>query len=208
MADDKKQCAGFPPMFNGMQIPQLPGLPKFEDFKMPEAEKVDKDVKKFLDDLDANIMTFLGQMIDLQKSAIKSSKSQMEQVMDDFMKIQDNFTASLPEEVPAVPGLPAPAMTPKEVMKQVKKFQEMSRKHIIEQADSVADFAIKSQEQGRDVTNTVVDKAAEARNGEGKKKKAAPKAADAPAKKKAPAKRKAAPAKEKAEEPKDETPSF
>jgi hypothetical protein len=179
-------------------------MPKAEDFKWPESEKVDKDAKKYMDSFESSFMTFLDQIIDLQKSSVKSSKSQLEQIYKDFMEIQDKFTASLPEQLPVLPGLPAPPFTPKEAMKEVKKFQDMSKKCFTEQADSYTDFYFKSQEQGRDVTNTVVGEVAKARNGE-EKKAAAPKKKAAPAEKKAAApKKKAAPAKEKvAESPAD-----
>lgn len=195
--EQKKSNACFVPMFNGkIPVPPMPFMPKAEGFEWPEAEKVEKDIKKMMDEFDANMMSFWNQMIGLQKSSIKSSKAQMEQFYADVMKIQDNLTSSLPEEFPALPGVPAPLVTPKEAMKQVKKFQEMSKKCVEEQVDSYTDFCIKSQEQTLDVTNKVVDKASDIRNGEAEEK-AAP--AKKPAKKqpaKKPAKK---PAKEKAE---------
>jgi len=226
MSPDKKDnqfCA----MFNGMQFPlppmpngmQLPNLPFVKDGKIeaPDMEKLDKDTKKAIEDLGANLMKFWGEMIGIQKSTIESNKKQMDQAFIQIMKIQDSFVAALPEQLPTIPGLPAVPFAPKDVAKDVKKFQEMGKKAVDTQADSVADFVIKSQEQTRDVTDKAVDKAkAAAKEAKPKAPKAepAPKKAAAPKaepakkaapKKSAPKKAKAEPAKE---EPKAETPSF
>ena len=79
------------------------------------------------------------------------------------MKMQDTFTASLPEEIPVPSGMPAFPATTKNMVDDLKKFQKMVKEHLTEQADSVSDFCIKSQEQTREVGKKVADKASDAR---------------------------------------------
>jgi hypothetical protein len=197
MSKDKKtEQFGFP-------MPPMPPMPfktKPGNWEIPEPKIDDKKANEWMDNCDSSIMTLWEQIIDAQKSTIASSKDQWEQFLDNLMKMQDTFASSLPEEFPVLPGLPPAPVSPKYLMKELKKFQDMSRKHFAEQADSVVDFYIKSQKQGRDMAGTVADNTANIRKEIAKKdaeaKKAAPKAE--PAKKAAPAKKKAAPAKKAA----------
>jgi hypothetical protein len=174
--------------------------------------KEEKKANEVMDDFEADLMKFWKQVIDMQKSSIKSNRAQCVQFFDQFMGMQDTFTGSLPDVFPVLPGFPAFPVTPKYLVDELKKFQEMSKDHFMEQTDSYTDFFIKSQEQTRDVVGEIADNAADIRDGVEKEEKAeakpakkrAPKTApkeEAPAKKKAPAKKRAPKTAEPKEEP-------
>jgi acyl-coenzyme A synthetase/AMP-(fatty) acid ligase len=231
----RNEPAGFMPMFNGKMppvppmFPPMPSMmppmpfPKFGNWEAPEAKDVDKDVDKWVDDFDGNMLTFWDQFIDMQKSSIESSKAQWQQFFDKLIEMQDSFADSLPEEVPVMPGFPAFPVKPKYMMEQLKQFEKMSNDHLTEQADSVADFYIKSQEQTREMGERVSDEASDVRKGNTKEKASKKKndaspakkkttksnaEADEPAKKAAPRKKKASKVEEVKPELEEKAPEF
>ena len=68
----------------------------------------------------------------------------------------DSFIAFLPDEMVFLPG--APSVSPKEMAKWAKKFMKMANEHLVEQAETGADFAIKGQKQVREMVSTAMDK--------------------------------------------------
>jgi len=216
MSEEKKcnQFPGFMPLNNMM--PPMPAFPA-PPMSMPPMPSIpfgkeEKKANEVMDDFEADLMKFWKQVIDMQKSSIKSNRAQCVQFFDQFMGMQDTFTGSLPDVFPVLPGFPAFPVTPKYLVDELKKFQEMSKDHFMEQTDSYTDFFIKSQEQTRDVVGEIADNAADIRDGVEKEEKAeakpakkrAPKTApkeEAPAKKKAPAKKRAPKTAEPKEEP-------
>ena len=97
----------------------------------------------------------------MQKSSIENSKDQWNQVYDYMMSMQDTFTESLPDELPALPGIlgQLPVVSPKEFMKDLKEFQEMAKEYFVKQADSIVDVSIKSQEKVCDKVCKAIDNA-------------------------------------------------
>ena len=209
---------GFMPKFDGKMPPMPPmpvpvPLPIFGK-KDEEEDKKKVDINALIDELDANMLVFWNQIIDMQKSSNSAVKDQWKKTFAQLMEMQDTFAASLPEESPEIFGIPAFLIAPKEAMKDLKKLQKMSNDYFTEQADSFADFVIKSQVESREVGKKVADNASYVRKEAAKKReetkeevkkavdakkaevKKAVDAQKAPAKK-APAK-KAAPAKKKA----------
>ncbi len=165
-----KEFEGFIPMFNGkMPLPPLPPLPPFAfkvDYSVSsEGEEKSCDMKSYewLDECDSSMKTFWDQIIDTQKSFLESSRDQWQDLYDHIVEMQDNFAKSLPEQFPVLPGLPPCPVTPKYLVEQLKKFQDMSEESITEQTDNIVNFSIKSQEQTRDMADTFVDKAADFR---------------------------------------------
>ncbi len=185
MSKNNKKNEGFAPMIP--PIP-MPFIPNFGNWAKPEVKSYDKKIIVFMDDCDANVMALWKQIIDMQKSYIESSKGQWQQFIDKLFEMQDSFANSLPEEFPVAPGMKSLPVTPKYLMDQLKQFEEMSNDYFTEQADSCADFCIKSQEQTRDVVSTIAEKASDLRQEEAN----ADEAESAPAKKKATSKKKAA----------------
>ena len=190
MTNNKENFEGFMPKFDGKMPPMPPFMPpmpfgKWENTEEKDEKKSDKGVNEKIDEFDDKALNFWDQMIKMQKTSIESTRDQWNQFFDGIMKMEDSFTESLPEEVPVIPGFPAFPLTPKYMMDELKKFQKMSNEHFKEQADSFADFCIKSQEQSRDVGKKVTDKASDARKEYAKEKEAKQKEG-----KKAPAKKK------------------
>ena len=109
------------------------------------------------DKFKSTVKSFWMQNIDMQKSSVDNGKEQWKQFFDYMMEMQETFTASLPEEAASMP-FGVPSHSPKGVMKRVKDLQEMSNKHIVEQADSVVDFCIQGQQQLYDIVSTAMDK--------------------------------------------------
>lgn len=167
------QFNGFMPMFQGMMpmppVPPMPMpwpvpfVPASGNYEWPVPKKSSTDAAKTMDEFESNLLTFWDQIIDMQKSAIETSRDQWEQFFDQMMEMQDTFIDSLPKEAPSVPGLPTAPVTPQEAMEKVKDFQELAKDHVKEQADSYADFVIKRQEKTLEVVNEVVDKVSEQR---------------------------------------------
>ena len=79
--------------------------------------------------------------------------------------MEDTFIESLPDEIPGIPVVPGmteyylPSLSPKAFMEKLKEFQVMANAHAVEQADSVADFVEKHQQQITEVTAEAVDNA-------------------------------------------------
>ncbi len=197
LMNDISQLKDMVPDSNGMNFPMPPMFPMlplpfpfpgFGSREEPETKKSGQNIIDIMDEFDGSMLTFWDQIIEMQKSTIESNREQWMQAFDYLMKMEDTFTDSLPETLPALPGLPAPPVNPKYLMKELKRFQEMSNDHFTEQADAFAKFYIKSQEQTRDVGKKAADGASSARKD--LKNKAA-KEEKAPAKKKAPSKKKA-----------------
>lgn len=177
-------------------------LPFKPSLELPELNK--DDICDKMDEYDDALISIWNQFIDLQKANLKTAKTQWLQTYDYIMKMQDTFTASLPEKVPVPSGLPEFPATTKNIVDDLKKFQKMSKEHIVEQADSVTDFCIKGQEQTREVGKKVADKASDARREFAKKNDEAKASNAEPAKRKTTRSRaKSAPAKEDA--PADES---
>jgi hypothetical protein len=124
--------------------------------KMPPKPPTKTDSK--MDGLNNNVMTFWNQLIDLQKSSIDSSREQWDQFTEQLMEMEDTFADSLPEELPLLPVFPFWPLSPKEMLEQWREFEERSKEHMMEQADSIAVYHIRSQEQARDMANSVYDK--------------------------------------------------
>ncbi len=164
-----KEYEGFTPMFNRkMPLPPLPPVLPFAfkvDYSVSSEEEKGCDMKSYewLDEYDSSMKTFWDQIIDTQKSFIESSRDQWQDLYDHIVEMQDNFAKSLPEQFPVLPGLPPCPVTPKYLVEQLKKFQDMSEESITEQTDNLVNFSIKSQEQTRDMADTFIDNAADFR---------------------------------------------
>ena len=154
-------------------------------------EKAKAKAKDFRNDF----QSFWEKGIDWQKSAIDNSKDQYEQFFASMQDAMDSFAEFLPEEMPWMPPCFA---SPKSFRKTMKEWENMANDYFKQQADTLSDFAIKSQEKACEDLPEVPEKAeekevvAEAKVVEAKSDTATKKAA--PAKKAEPVK-KAEPAK-------------
>jgi len=115
-------------------------------------KKDDDEYEEDWETFKSNLKTFWEQMRDMQKSTIDANKEQWDIFFDYTSKMQDAFIDSLPDEAPE--GIPEPPVSPKEYLKKQKEVREMVKDRATEQADSLLDFAKKSQEH---VKETVTD---------------------------------------------------
>ena len=166
MSNKKNNANGFMPMFQGMMppMPPMPAMPMMPPMPfMPNREafgfgnKAGKD-DACCEDFKSGMKKFWEQMLDAQKSSMNGAKDQWNQFFEHMMDMQDTFVDSWPDEMPSLPGFPfAPAMSPKDFMKRMKDFQEMTNAHFMEQADSCVDFYFKGQEKTCDMVNAMAD---------------------------------------------------
>ncbi len=139
---------GFMPPFPGM--PPIPGMPPMPTFPMGwngSQEDAKAKAQSFTD----NAKMALEKNIDMRKSAIDTSKDQLNQFVSYVMDMQESLTASLPEQLPAIPGLPAIPVSPKGIAKTVKEFEQMTSDHIAEQMDSCVDFCFEVEQKAIDM---------------------------------------------------------
>ena len=148
------------PMFFGMGMWPMPNKPAMPPMPFGERAKDNAGIE----DAKANMKKFWEQMIEMQKTSIDSSRELWDQYFEHMMDMEDLLTDSMPDEAPSVPGFIFGqwiAVSPKELMKQLKEFQEMAKDHIAEQADSVADFSVRGQEKLCDIVCKPSDSAKE-----------------------------------------------
>jgi hypothetical protein len=161
----KNMANGFKPFAQGM-MPMMPVIPVMPIMPMSSwgwnGEKKNKDEdNEWADDFKSNMNTYWEQMIDMQKTSMKTAKDQWNQFFEHMMDMEDTFVDSLPDDAPSIPGLSWFSMSPKELMKWIKQFQEMSNEHFVEQADSIVDYKLKKKEQLYDMVNAAMEKAEE-----------------------------------------------
>ena len=135
------------PMFQGM----MPTLPFAKGGNCCGGSRGDSAKAE---ELKSGIRKFWEQAIDMQRSTVGGSKDQWNLFFGHMMDLQDSFVASMPDELPSLPGFSfaqAFPMSPKSFMKELKKFQEMANAHFVEQADSCAEFFFQGQEQVCDI---------------------------------------------------------
>lgn len=164
MSNTKNAMKGFMPMFPGMNaMPPMPFMPPMAEQNFWDGMKIGKgNLKNQWNEFKSNLESYWNQLRDMQDSSTEATKEQWGKFFDQIMEMQEIFTASLPDEIPSLPWLPAfltPSMSPRAFMEKVKEFQEMANAHAVEQADSFLDFCKKGQEQAKDMVTEVVKNA-------------------------------------------------
>lgn len=138
-----------PPMPVMPLMPMMPFMPNANGYgnsRSSTGDRDDRDDRK----------KFWEQVIDMEKSSMDSSRKQWNQFFENMMEMEDSFIESLPDEVTAFPGFPfgqMPAASPKEFMKQLRKFQKMSNEYLVWQADFYIDLILRGQKQFCDVVS-------------------------------------------------------
>ena len=178
---------GFMPMFPDMSaMPAMPMPPMpFMPFGKKGCEK--EETKEQWGDFKSNMENFWDQIRDMQNSSMEASKEQWNTFFGQCLDMEEIFIASLPDEVPTLPWLPAwltPSMSPQAFMSKVKAFQEMANEHAVEQAATFLDFCKKGQEQVKEAVTEAVEnvEAKVEKEAEAKAEKEAEAAPEEPAK--------------------------
>ena len=133
--------------------PAAPFMPPMLPF--PTVTKSDS-VKTNFSGFNSSMAKYWKEMIESQQETMDWFREQWEQYFDYNMDMWDSFIAFLPDEMVFLPG--APSVSPKEMAKWAKKFMKMANEHMVEQAETGADFAIKGQKQVREMVSTAMDK--------------------------------------------------
>ena len=163
MGKKKKALNGFMPKFKGGAFP-MPPVP-FVPFPnmlgkigaqngSGENDDAQKEKREKRENIKSMLKTFWMQNIDMQKSAVESSKEQWNQFFDYMMEIQETLFSSIPDDSSSLPFAQLFVMPPKAFMKWARNFQEMANDHFVEQADSLADFFIQGQQQFYDMVDS------------------------------------------------------
>ena len=103
-------------------------------------EKATEKAKEFREQM----QSFWERGIDMQKSALDNSKEQYDKLFASMQETKDNFAEFLPEDMPLMPPF---FSSPKSFRESMKEWEGMLNDYFKEQADTLADFAIKSQEK-------------------------------------------------------------
>ena len=143
----KKMMKNFASMWQGM-MPPMPRMPFMPGADWFGGDKEDMGLP--MGDFMPGMKSFWEQTIEMQKSSIDGSRDQWKQFFNYMMEMHENFEEFMPEELPAMPGMPFAQMfpmSPKSFAKKMKEFQEMANEHFMEQADSMTDFFIKGQKK-------------------------------------------------------------
>jgi len=127
----------------------FPHVPGWEWDKV--AQK--KQWKKFKSDMGK----LWDQYQDMQKVSRKAWKAQWETFFAQLIDMQQTVADSLPDEKPAVPGMPPVPVSPKEFVEKAKEFQEKANAHAVEQADAVFEIQIQTQQQVKDAVSDAVE---------------------------------------------------
>lgn len=177
MSKSKQFPNGVFPMFQGMMpnFPSMPSMPNFPVMPMmpmmppfPFAQgkngfgwcgNDNTGDNAYAEDFKSGLIKFWKQTIDAQKASLDGTRDQWSQFIEYSMDMWDTFAEFLPDEVPVLPGLPT--VSPKNVVKRAKEFQELANEHIQQQADTAVDFVIKGQEQACDMVAAAVEKVQE-----------------------------------------------
>ena len=144
-----------PPLPPMPPVPPLPFMPPMpNNFPMPgseNAQNAKESAKAKAGELAAGMKSILEKNLDMGKAFQDTSKDQYDQFFAYIMDMEDGFAETLPEELPALFGLPVPPVSPKGIAKTVKEFQEMANEHFTEQASSAADFFFDAQQKAVDM---------------------------------------------------------
>ena len=127
-------------------MPPFPGVTPPWDTDEIKAKRKAK-AKEFA----TNMKTFMEKTVDMKKASADGVKEQYDQFFAYLMGLQDGIAATLPDELPAILGLPAPAISPKDMAAALKEFQEMANDHFVQQMDSRVDFIFQSQQKAVDM---------------------------------------------------------
>ena len=130
------------PMFPGMMPPVMP-LPF--DFSGDDEQKGAK-----AQEIKSNVKSACGKAIDMRKATVDTSMEQFSQFFSYMMDMQNGFAESIPEQLPTIPGMPAAPVSPKDIVKAIIEFEEMTNEFIVDQIDSNVAFFFDIQQKAID----------------------------------------------------------
>ena len=98
-----------------------------------------------------------------QKMSVDAAREQWDKSFSRYMDLQKNIAALLPDEAPALPGMPFFGMSPRAFMEKMNEFQETIGRQARKQADSFFEFL--QQERRTETAESAEDDGEEAPGG-------------------------------------------
>ena len=143
------------PQFQGiMPMPVIPVMMPVPFMPFPWNNQDSGEGNTACEDFGAGLMNAWKQANDVQKATMDGMKDQWNAFFENSMQMWDSIAETLPDELPALPGLPKPPVSPKKTVKQAKKLAEKVNKNLVEQADAVANIVTKQNEHVADMAAT------------------------------------------------------
>lgn len=84
---------------------------------------------------------------DMRKSSADGAKEQFDQFFAYILDMQDGFIGTLPEQLPAIPGLPECPVSPKGIAKAAKEFEIMFNDYMVKQVEACVAFAFDAEQK-------------------------------------------------------------
>ena len=118
--------------------------------------------KKQMQKFAAGMEGFWNQGKEMQKEARKAWKEQWNYAFTQFIELEQAIASILPDpKAAALPGMPVPAVSPKEMVEKAKAFQEKANAKTVEQLDHILDTQMKQQEKMKGAVTAIAGKIAE-----------------------------------------------
>ena len=129
-------------------VPFMPPMPFLQPWGWGE-KNGSKERGNQWQELKKAVETQNEQLRDAQKLTMDACKEQWDKAFPKIMDMQKSFTASLPDEMPLLPGLPSVGLSPRKFMEKLNEFEEAFNEHAKEQAESFQNFYMQGQERAR-----------------------------------------------------------
>ena len=129
-------------------VPFMPPMPFLQPWGWGE-KNGSKERGNQWQELMKTVETQNEQLRDAQKLTMDACKEQWDKAFPKIMDMQKSFTASLPDEMPLLPGLPSLGLSPRKFMEKLNEFEEAFNEHAKEQAESFQNFYMQGQERAR-----------------------------------------------------------
>ena len=129
-------------------VPFMPPMPFLQPWGWGE-KNGSKERGNQWQELKKAVETQNEQLRDAQKLTMDACKEQWDKAFPKIMDMQKSFTASLPDEMPLLPGLPSLGLSPRKFMEKLNEFEEAFNEHAKEQAESFQNFYMQGQERAR-----------------------------------------------------------
>lgn len=105
----------------------------------------------------ANMEKLWDQYEEAQKATREAWKEQWEKTFAQFMEMQKTVAETLPDEKPAMPGMPAAPVSPKEIAEKMVQLQEKANASAMEQDATLYDMRVKGRKQVKEIVKGAVD---------------------------------------------------
>lgn len=139
-------------------MPLMPFVPPMFGWGLSNNKKSKtSDDKNQWDNVKNGLETSWEQMRHAQKVSMDAAREQWDKAFPKYMDMQKSIAASLPDEVPTLPGMPSFGISPRAFMEKANEFQETVNKNIVDQTDSFRELMEQRQQQARTMISGTVE---------------------------------------------------